>query len=57
MEEKDNAVIRFSKEQILAAERFQRRRDLVGALLDDGKEYTMEMVEKLIGKYMKGKVN
>lgn len=47
---------KFSKEQIIAAKRFQHRRDLVAAVLDDDKQYTMTEVETLMEKYMKGKV-
>lgn len=46
----------FSKEQILASARFANRRDLVDALLDEKKSYTMETVDDLIQKYMKGQV-
>ena len=47
----------FSKEQLLASNRFQDRRDLLEALLDEKKTYTMKAVEETITKYMKGKVN
>lgn len=46
----------FSKEQLLAAERFQERKDIVNALLSPDKEYTVEAVEQMIDKYMKGRV-
>lgn len=46
----------FSKEQLLAAERFQGRRDIVDALLSPDKQYTAEAVEHMIEKYMKGQV-
>lgn len=46
----------FSKEQLLAAERFQGRKDIVNALLSPDKEYTVEAVEQMIEKYMKGQV-
>lgn len=46
----------FSKEQLLAAERFQGRRDIVNALLVPDKQYTVEAVEQEISKYMKGQV-
>lgn len=45
----------FSKEQILASDRYANRRDLVDALLED-KSYTLETVDNLIEKYMKGQV-
>ena len=46
----------FSKEQILASARFANRRDLVDALLDEDKSYTIETVDNLVEKYMKGQV-
>lgn len=46
----------FSKEQLLAAERFQERKDIVNALLSPDKRYTVEAVEQMIEKYMKGQV-
>lgn len=46
----------FSKEQLLAAERFQERKDIVNALLSPDKQYTVEFVEQMIEKYMKGQV-
>lgn len=46
----------FSKEQLLASNRFQDRRDILEALLDEQKPYTMKAVEETITNYMKGKV-
>lgn len=46
----------FSKEQILASDRYANRRDLVDALLDTDKSYTLKTVDNLIEKYMKGQV-
>ena len=46
----------FSKEQLLAAERFQGRKDIVNTLLSPDKQYTVEAVEQMIEKYMKGQV-
>lgn len=46
----------FSKEQLLAAERFQERKDIVNTLLSPDKQYTVETVEQMIEKYMKGQV-
>lgn len=46
----------FSKKQLLAAERFQERKDIVNALLSSDKQYTVEAVEQMIEKYMKGQV-
>ena len=46
----------FSKEQILASSRFADRRDIVDALLDEDKTYSIDAVDKLIENYMKGQV-
>ena len=46
----------FSKEQILASAKYTSRRDLVDALLDNKKSYTIEMVDEAINKFMKGQV-
>ena len=47
---------RFSKEQLIASERFRERRDIVDALLENGRQYTVKDVEEAIGRYMKGRV-
>ena len=46
----------FSKNQLLHAKRFLKRRDLLNALLTDGKKYTIQAVEEKIENFMKGKV-
>lgn len=46
----------FSKEQLLAAKRFQDRKDIVNAILSPDKKYTVNAVEEMIEKYMKGQV-
>lgn len=48
--------VQFSKEQILASAKYHNQRDLVDALLDSGKKYTMEQVKKLVDSYEKGQV-
>lgn len=50
------AAPKFSKEQLIRSDRFANRRDLLGALLKDGKLYSIEEVETAIEHYMKGKV-
>jgi hypothetical protein len=47
---------KFSKEQLLASGRFRERRDLIDALLDGKKQYTIRNVEEIIENYLKGKV-
>lgn len=46
----------FDKEQIAASARYSSQRDLVEALLEDGKRYTNGAVDALIEQYKKGKV-
>ena len=46
----------FNKEQLLAAKRFQDRRDIVNALLRPDDQYTIASVEKMIDDYMRGRV-
>lgn len=36
-----------SKEQLLRSQRYAKRRDLLGALLEDGKWYTLEEVDSV----------
>lgn len=48
--------VQFSKEQILASKKYHNNRDLVDALLEKDKKYTMEQVEELVNSYKKGQV-
>ena len=54
--EVQGVLIEFSKEQILACAKYHNNRDLVDAILDEKKKYTIENVDSLVEKYMKGKV-
>ena len=47
----------FSKEQLLSAMRFSNRRDLLGAILEDGKKYSIADVEKKLDDDYGKKVN
>ncbi len=47
---------KFSKEQLIASNRFLERRDILEALLVTGELYTVKAVEEKITSYMKGKV-
>lgn len=46
----------FSKEQIVASDKYRNQRDLVDALLEKDKKYTIATVDNLIEKYKKGQV-
>ena len=55
MKEKNKTVAnRWTKSQLLQAERYAHQKDAVAALLKDGETYTVQEVDKIIGKYMKG---
>lgn len=56
-EEKAAGMKVFSKKQILAAARYENRRDLAEALLEEDRNYTMEEVDKMMSDFMKGRVN
>lgn len=48
--------VQFSREQILASEKYRNKRNMVDALLDESEKYTMEQVDKLVDSYEKGRV-
>lgn len=46
----------FTKDQLLTFDKYRGRRDLLGALLEDGRGYTYAEVDELVDNFMKGKV-
>ena len=44
----------YTKEQILRSDVYRYRRDLVGALLEDGKSYEIKEVDNMIENYLNG---
>lgn len=54
--EEKKAESKFTKEQILSSSKYARRRDLLNAVLEDGKLYTAKEADKAITDFMKGKV-
>lgn len=50
------AGVRYGKEQILGSSRYRGQRDLVNALLEEGKRYSLEEVDGLLEEYLKGRV-
>lgn len=48
--------VMFTKEQILASKKYANRRDVLGAILSDDCAYSIEKVDSLLEKFMKGKV-
>ena len=50
------AAATYTVDQLAASKRYANRRDLIRALLDSGKRYTLDEVDRLIEIYMKGQV-
>ncbi len=50
------AAAAYTKEQLVTSKKYATRQDILSALLADGKTYTLDEVDALIEKYMKGKV-
>ena len=48
--------VTYTKEQIIGSKKYAGRADLLSALLEPGKSYTLEEVDKKMEKYMKGAV-
>lgn len=46
----------YTKERLAASQKYANRRDIISALLEAGKTYTLAEVDALIEKFMKGKV-
>lgn len=53
---KEKADSTFGREQLVSSKRYADVRDIVGAVLNDGQEYTIQEVDALIQTFMKGKV-
>lgn len=54
-EAKTKAV--FSKAELLRSKKYRLQTDVLNALLENDKKYTLDETDKIIEKYMKGKVN
>ena len=50
------AVSKYSKEQILASNKYYNRHDVINALWTDDSEKSIEEVDDMIEKFMKGMV-
>lgn len=48
--------VRYTKTQLASAKRYREKKDLITALLEEGKSYTTEEADQLIDTFMKGKV-
>lgn len=48
---------KFTKSQITSSKKYRNRRDLINAILDDSKLYSIDEVDALINQFMKSEVN
>lgn len=46
----------FTEQQLAESKRYKKKRDLLEALLENGKTYTIAQVDKIIGDYLKKEV-
>ncbi|MCI8748500.1 MAG: hypothetical protein HFH67_11665 [Lachnospiraceae bacterium] len=46
----------YTKEQILSSAKYMARRDVLEALLKDGREYTLEETDMMVKEFMERKV-
>lgn len=49
-------VVRYTKDQLIRSEKYRNQRDLLSALLDDRKIYSVIEAEKIMNQFMKGRV-
>lgn len=49
--------MRFSKQAFLDSKEYRHRRDLIDALLDDNKTYTLDEVRALVEQHQNERVN
>lgn len=47
---------RYRKKQLIRSDRYREQRDLLWALLDDEKVYSITETDEIINQFMKGKV-
>ena len=55
-EKTDEKVLSFSKQAFLSSKGYKPHRDLIEALLENGRSYTKSEVNKMLDDYLKGKV-
>ena len=51
------ATVAFTKDRIVASEKYVRYRDLLNVLLEDGKEYTDSEVQTALDGFLHKKIN
>lgn len=54
--ETEKNIHTYSKQQILRSKAYADKQDIIDALLEDHKEYTLESVDEIIKKFMEMEV-
>jgi hypothetical protein len=47
---------RYTKDQLIRSEKYRNQRDLLSALLDGKKVYSVEEAEEIMNQFLKGRV-
>lgn len=47
---------RYTKPQLIGANRYRNKRDILSVVLEDDKEYSFEEAEEAMNRFLKGKV-
>ena len=55
-EKKETAEVKFTKSQLIKSKKFAGKADVLNALLSDDEFYTIGNPERIVEKYLKGKV-
>lgn len=54
--EENNSETKYTKAALVGSKRFDARRDLLNAILEDGKKYTISEAENKINNYLNKEV-
>ncbi|MDF2886702.1 MAG: hypothetical protein K0R23_1087 [Lacrimispora sp.] len=52
-----SAAARYTKKQLICSEKYCNQSDLLCALLENGKTYTLTETDEIMNRFKKGKVN
>ena len=56
MAKKNETNTSFTKEQLYNSKKYEMQKDILGVMLDEGKEYTFDEVDNLIKEFLKKEV-
>ncbi len=56
MEKNKKTLLGFSKSRILSSKKYQKKKDVLSVLLEDGKTYSLKQVDDILNKFLKKEV-